>query len=160
MGYNPKKKNKRSRRKNKNKINVSPEKPVYNSLYNPDEIEEKFVEFKLKPMNFKRPRKQRLFPYPRYTQGIQPFNVEVMELRRYTQPFMAYPSFKKQNQENFYSLRGWKPNPEAEEFVPAFLKNKKKNRGSKKNRRKNNKRKNAAQKKKRLNEAKNAVIEA
>jgi len=156
-----KNKNKRSGRKNK-KIEVSEEKPVYNTLYNPDEIEEKFVEFKLKPMNFRRPsRRQRPFPYPRYTQGIQPFNVEVMELRRYTQPPLAYPGFQKQNQENFYSLRAWKPNPEAEEFVPAFLKNKQRNRGSrnKRNRRKN-KRKNAAQKKKRLKEAKNAVISA
>lgn len=151
-----KNKNKRAGRKNK-KIEVSEEKPAYNTLYDPDEIEEKFVEFKLKPMNFRRPsRRQRPFPYPRYTQGIQPFNVEVMELRRYTQPPLAYPGFKKQNQENFYSLRAWKPNPEAEEFVPAFLKNKRKN---KRNRRKN-KRKNAAEKKKRLKEAKNAVISA
>merc|ERR1712098_1019253 len=102
----PKKKNKRSGRKNKNKrqknVQVSEEKPT---VYNPEEIEEKFVEFKLKPMNFRRPsRRQRPFPYPRYTQGIQSFNVEVMELRRYTQPTLIYPGFKRQNQENFYSL--------------------------------------------------------
>lgn len=162
---NTKKKNKRSGRKNKNKrqnnVQVSEEKPIV-QMYNPDEIEEKFVEFKLKPMNFRRPlRRQRPFPYPRYTQGIQPFNVEVMELRRYTQPPLIHPGFKRQNQENFYSLRAWKPNPEAEEFVPAFLKNKQKTRGSKnrRNRRKNNKRKNAAQKQ-RLQESKNAVISA
>jgi len=162
-----KKKNKKSGRKNKNKrqnnVQVSEEKPLYNTLFNPDEIEEKFVEFKLKPMNFRRPsRRQRPFPYPRYTQGIQPFNVEVMELRRYTQPPLAYPGFKKQNQENFYSLRAWKPNPEAEEFVPAFLKNKQKTRGSKnrRNRRKNNKRKKQAQKKHSVQLQKNAVISA
>lgn len=160
----PEKKNKRSGRKNKNKrqnkVQVSEEK---HTVYNLEEIEEKFIEFKLKPMNFRRrSRRQRPFPYPRYTQGIQPFNVEVMELRRYTQPTLIYPGFKRQKQENFYSLRAWKPNPEAEEFVPDVLKNKQETRGSKnrRNRRKNNKRKNAALKKERLQESKNAVISA